>query len=361
MKQLQLCVFRSVVLCGMLGAGCGEALQDDAELGASQAPLDPSEGAAGGAAPTDVHAVHHAALQSTAATASGPYIDKSAIPTGSAGVDRPMLASTSEKPSAGDGTGAFRTVCSYSHMNFDDPIVFPGQPGKAHLHAYFGNTGAKASSTATSIATTGNSTCRGGTINRSAYWVPALIDAAGKPQKPLSLEVYYKTGYNGVAPRAVRSFPRGLRMIAGDMKSQTTQWNAYWGCRDHYIGKPGSVPRCNTGENIAMIVEFPQCWDGKNLDSADHKSHMAYADNGCPATHPVPIPAITMNVIYKNTGTALRLSSDMYDASRPGGFSAHADWFSGWDPAIVSTFVTKCLNPALDCHAHLLGDGRVTL
>ena len=354
MKQLQLV---TVVLCGVLEVACGEALQDDVERSPAHALLDVVSSAAGAAAPSAEHRGHAIAQPKAAA---GPYIDKRAIPTGSTGVNRPLLERTSERPSSSDGTGAFRTVCSYSHMNFDDPIVYPNQPGKAHLHAYFGNTGAKASSTANSLATTGNSTCRGGTINRSAYWVPALIDSAGKPQKPESLEVYYKTGYNGIAPRAVRSFPRGLRMIAGDMKSKSAQWNAYWACRDHYVGKPGSIPRCNRGENIVMIVEFPQCWDGKNLDSADHKSHMAYPDAGCPSTHPVAIPAITMNVIYK-PATGLRLSSDMYDAEQPGGFSAHADWFSGWDPAIVNTFVTKCLNPALDCHAHLLGDGRATL
>jgi hypothetical protein len=190
-----------------------------------------------------------------------------------------------------------------------------------------------------------------------------LIDAAGKPQKPQSLEVYYKSGYNGIAASAIRPFPTGLRMIAGDMRASSAQWNAYWGCRDHYVGRPGSIPRCNSGEDIAMIVEFPQCWDGKHVDSADHKSHMAYPDGrGCPATHPVPIPAITMNVIYKNPGaSALRLSSDMYSSALPGGFSAHADWFGGWDPAIVKTFVSKCINAAVDCHAHLLGDGREML
>lgn len=344
-----------------LGASCAQEMPDDPEITAAEAHLDGS-----GAAGSPAHAGHGAGVQLTAATAvaAGPRIDLKAIPTGSAGVDRPMLERTTEKPAGSDGTGAFRTVCSYSHMNFDDPIVFPGQPGKAHLHAYFGNTGAKASSTANSLATTGNSTCRGGTINRSAYWVPALIDSAGKPQKPVSLEVYYKSGYNGVAAKAIRSFPKGLRMIAGDARSASTQWNAYWGCRDHYVGRPGSIPRCNTGENIAMIVEFPQCWDGKRLDSADHKSHMAYpARGGCPSTHPVPIPAITMNVIYKNPGTTtgLRLASDMYDATLPGGYSAHADWFGAWDQAIVDTFVSKCINPALDCRSHLLGDGRAML
>ena len=344
----------AVSLCAALLAACAAEMPNDNDIGGSQELLAES------------HEAHMAAAAGSGAQAmagSMPFVDRTAIPVGSLGVDKVMLRATSEKPGASDGTGAFRTVCDYSHMNFDDPIVYPGQPGKAHLHAYFGNTGANAASTQSTLANSGNSTCRGGTINRSAYWAPALVDAAGKPQKPLSIEVYYKSGYGGVAPKAVRAFPTGLRMVAGDMHSSTTQSNAYWGCRDHYIGKPGSVPRCNAGENIAMIVEFPQCWDGKSLDSADHKSHMAYPrGSGCPATHPVPIPAITMNVIYKNPGTsALRLVSDMYSSSLPGGFSAHADWFGGWDPAIVNAFVSKCINPAVDCHSHLLGDGREML
>src|SRR5690606_18586551 len=115
--------------------------------------------------------------------------------------------------------GAFRTSCSFSHMNYDDPIVFPGQPGKAHLHAYFGNTLADASSTAESLRNSGNSTCRGGIANRSAYWVPAVIDENGAPVKPNSAQIYYKTGYRGIRPEQVQVFPQGLRMIAGDAKS----------------------------------------------------------------------------------------------------------------------------------------------
>ena len=317
-------------------------------------------GAVAGAGGSDPHAGHTTG-GSSSGTSTGPYIDTSAIPARATGSSVVQLQSTSEKPVGSDGTGAFRTVCSFSHMLFDDPIVYPGQPGAAHLHAFFGNTGANASSTVNSINTTGNSTCRGGIANRSAYWVPALIAPDGKPVKPKSIEVYYKSGYYGVKASAVKPMPDGLRMIAGSAKSSSAQRYAYWGCHESYIGKPGSIPNCGAGDSVTMIVEFPQCWDGKNLDSADHTSHMAYAQNGCPATHPVPIPAITFNVLYAQPsgGTAgYRLASDMYNTSQPGGFSAHADWWNGWDPAVSKTFVERCINPALDCRSHLLGDGR---
>jgi hypothetical protein len=38
-----------------------------------------------------------------------------------------------QRPS-GDNTGNFRVVCHYSHMNYDDAIVYPNQPGAAHMH-----------------------------------------------------------------------------------------------------------------------------------------------------------------------------------------------------------------------------------
>jgi hypothetical protein len=295
----------------------------------------------------------------------GPYINSAAIPKGDPGVSGMEIRSTSEQPNPNQDIGAFRTSCLFSHMNYDDPIVFPGQPGRAHLHAYFGNTAANAHSTADSIRNSGNSTCRGGIANRSSYWVPAVIDKNGTPITPEAAQIYYKTGYNGIAPSAVKVFPQGLRMIAGNAKATTKEQNdgGYWGC-ETYVGHTGNIPTCATGDQVVMFVAFPQCWNGKDLDSPDHKSHMAYPSRGaCPSTHPVAIPEISFNIYYKvpagSSSKDWRLSSDMYDPSIPGGFSAHGDWFEGWDRQVAETFVTRCLQPSSDCHSHLLGDGRM--
>jgi hypothetical protein len=111
-----------------------------------------------------------------------------------------------------------------------------------------------------------------------------------------------------------------------------------------------------------MVVEFPQCWDGENLDSVDHMSHVAYPTDGkCPSTHPVAIPLISYNVLYPVSDvTGWRLASDMYDSALPGGYAAHGDWFEGWDPEISKTF-ENCVEKGVDCHSHLLGDGRSIL
>ena len=112
------------------------------------------------------------------------------------------------------------------------------------------------------------------------------------------------------------------------------------------------------------MVFFPQCWDGVNLDSPDHKSHMSYTVNrACPATHPVALPEISFNVIYevteKNAPLHWRLSSDTYDRSLPAGYSSHGDWFNGWKSEFMKAFIDHCDRASRDCHAHLLGDGRM--
>lgn len=297
--------------------------------------------------------------------------DTVVVPRGDQGFADLRVQSTSEQPGPSDGTGAFRIVCNYSHMNFDDPIVSPGQRGASHLHTFFGNRGTNAFSTAESLATTGRSTCRGGIANRSAYWVPTLLDANAKPIIPASAIFYYKTGYNDIGPANIKAMPKGLRMIAGDKNASSKQDIAGWGCLETYIPDlPGSIPSAATcggaGKHVEMSVIFPQCWNGRDLDSADHKSHMAYPQfignkRICPSSHPVAIPEISFHIRYHipSTGTSgWRLSSDMYSTSKTGGFSAHGDWFDGWREDIKNMWVKNCDIAARDCHAHLLGEGK---
>lgn len=293
-----------------------------------------------------------------------PVINTALIPSRATGYSTDRVVATSERPGPSDGTGAFRTVCDFSHMAFDDPIVFPGQAGRSHLHAFFGNTGANANSTVASIATTGNSTCRGGTVNRSAYWVPAMIDTRdGRPLRPAQSHFYYKTGYNGIAPRSVNAVPPGLRMIAGDAMNATPNGRFRYTCNGGGGMSGQSIQNCGVGGELWMMLTFPQCWDGTNLDSPDHKSHMAYPSGGrCPSTHPVAIPEITFNIVYPvteaNAPLRWRLSSDNYSSSLPGGYSAHGDWWNGWKADIMDAWVRNCDQAAADCHSHLLGDGR---
>lgn len=58
---------------------------------------------------------------------------------------------------------------------------------------------------------------------------------------------------------------------------------------------------------IRATIIFPSCWDGKNVDSPDHRSHVAYASGAalagdkCPSTHPVRIPQVMYEIMFDTT------------------------------------------------------------
>lgn len=90
------------------------------------------------------------------------------------------------------------------------------------------------------------------------------------------------------------------------------------GVNDRIMGGAGApcdrsdtaeLPRKPCPGGIRVTVIFPSCWDGKSLDSPDHRSHVAYAPGNqalagdrCPSTHPVRIPQVMYEVMYDTSG-----------------------------------------------------------
>ncbi|WP_088317670.1 DUF1996 domain-containing protein [Kineosporia sp. R_H_3] len=283
------------------------------------------------------------------------------IPAGSPGSGLRRVVATTQQPSAGDGTGIFRTVCAYSHMNTDDVLAAEGRgAGAVPLRTYWGNTSARAGVPGP-WTSTGRSTCRGGTVDRSVYWVPSLVDTStGAPVAPQVVHVYLSTGYGGVRPAEVGVLPPGLRMVAGDPGATGAQQHAWWTCWGGDGRRSASPVSCGDAP-VELVVQFPQCWDGVRTDSPGHRAHLGYATgNGCPATRPVALPELSYHVLYPPTGPGgvrrWRLSTDV--PGRPAGTSAHAGWANGWDPGIAAAWTEHCLRAAVSCGSHLLGDGR---
>lgn len=301
---------------------------------------------------------------------------------GGEALEQGLVFSDEEVGEREDGTGAFRTNCLESHDSFDDPLVYPGQPNAAHHHIFFGNPTVDAFTTVDSLFDARETTCDGGTLNRSAYWIPALFDAQGERIEYVEPLFYYKTGYH-VPAESIVAPPEGLRMIAGEAMAESPQSTTVvkfrcssWESEQEWFdpGDPldhvSSLPDCPVDDILEIRIVFPQCWDGENLDSPDHQSHMAYPSRAvppvagtgaCPSTHPVAIPEISYNFavyVTPETGppSAWRFSSD-HDQSRPAGTSAHADWMNGWEPEIMEAIVQNCLKPAKECMVGLLGDG----
>ena len=236
----------------------------------------------------------------------------------------------------------FVSSCTFGHRAPDDPIVAFAQPGASHDHSFVGNTSTNASSTLATLLTTGTTCHRPG--DTAAYWMPTLLQN-GQPIQPNHAQIYYRR----TTMRHVEAFPPGFRMIAGDAKATAAQALrvTFWNC-GVVGGMPRSsdVPTCPNARRAALRlhVTFPSCWDGKNLDSPSHQSHVAYPVQGrCPSRFSHGLPQISLIYRYPTTGGAgATLASG-------GRFSGHADFFNAWRQSDLQTLVDGCLNALRHC------------
>jgi hypothetical protein len=107
------------------------------------------------------------------------------------------------------------------------------------------------------------------------------------------------------------------------------------------------VPRCS-GDSLRLRIVFPDCWNGKTLDSADHKSHMAYSRSGkCPAGW-VSVPQMTMGLRYWYSDGLGRDPSKV-TLSSGNAYNGHADFFNSWNQANLEALVKYCINAARNC------------
>ncbi len=262
----------------------------------------------------------------------------------------------------GSTAGQFRVACEYSHFGYDDPIVFPGQPGRSHLHMFFGNTLTDAFTTQEKLVDTGGGTCSGFELNRSAYWTPALLDGSGNTVVPDSIIIYYKTKY----PDAVTAMPQGLQMVAGNTTAESFEASGllHWSCgpNGHAYDHTNRIPDCN-GDVINASIQFPNCWDGVNLTSSDFVSHLTYANDqqACPTSHPKRLPQISILMYFPGTDSVdgWQLSSDQTDGfnGAPGG-TLHADWWGGWNDETMNLWIDGCMKASRNCSFGQTGGPR---
>jgi hypothetical protein len=232
--------------------------------------------------------------------------------------------------------------CRFSHQAPDDPIVFPGKPGASHQHTFVGNRTTNAFSSFGSLRS-GVTTCTR-QDDTAAYWVPTLYEGT-TPIFPEAATIYYRRG----TVAEVSTFPNNLRMIAGDAAATSPQSMrvTFWSCGiASGVDRASTVPSCpdTRGSFLRLHIRFPECWDGRNLGSADHKSHMAYATRaGCPSTHPVEVPQITQIYRYPTRG------GEGFSLASGGHYSAHADFVNAWKPGALKKLVNDCLNALVHC------------
>ncbi len=238
--------------------------------------------------------------------------------------------------------GQVVTDCGYSHSAADDPIVFPGQPGMSHEHDFFGNTSTNADST-TAALLKGATTCQK-QLDTAAYWAPQLRDH-GQAVVPVKSVAYYRAA-PGVDPKNVVPYPEGLHIIAGDMTATEplSPDLAGWACGVS-SAHDAAPPQCPNSAPLRAVMTFPDCWDGVNTDSKNHKSHMVNSFEGlCPKSHPVHVPQLTFAVAYPISGTG-------HDLTLASGstYGIHADFINSWDQEGLANEIRLCLNRDVVC------------
>ncbi|KAF1836477.1 hypothetical protein BDW02DRAFT_567068 [Decorospora gaudefroyi] len=250
-----------------------------------------------------------------------------------------------------------RFQCSQLVVDRLDPLVNPGSIPSPHLHQIVGGNSFTASMDPSTHDLVTESTCTSCTFSEdfSNYWTAVLYFRArnGTYKRVPQFVSEFLTGNAGITVYYIpdtenlvntTAFRPGFRMLAGDAAASTPVVGARKTCHRCMpeTGDFGSLscappddkalPKTPCLGGIRSTVTFPTCWDGVNLDSPDHMSHVAYATGAaetdvgptgtCPESHPVVIPQVMYEVMWDvSISVFLRIFLLFEVLANPGGTS----------------------------------------
>ncbi|GAA3073947.1 hypothetical protein GCM10020254_17200 [Streptomyces goshikiensis] len=235
--------------------------------------------------------------------------------------------------------------------------------GAHHMHDYVGNKITDAFSTNNSLAAAGT-TCTNG--DQSAYYWPVLRLRDGRAEKdanapgggqdanvgtilkPKQVTTDFKGSPNG----KVTAMPRFMRIITGDAKAFTNgpgNANASWSCTGFENRQlKDKYPVCPKGSDVVRTFKFQSCWDGKNIDSANHRTHVAFANaNGsCPNGFKA-IPQLVQRIVYAvPAGSQFAVDSFPEQLHKP--VTDHGDFINVMKDGLMANAV-RCINDGRAC------------
>jgi hypothetical protein len=150
------------------------------------------------------------------------------------------------------------------------------------------------------------------------------------------MNAYYRKNNGDVG--TFIAFPAGLKALSGGFS-----YNC--GTGTPFTTTPYDCTPYGPKAYLRLGTRFASCWDGVNLDSADHKSHLAFPKRGiCPATHPVQLPRLTFHIRYPSV-----IDPTLYTLSSGALSTLHGDFFNGWDQDRLQHLVDACLNASVAC------------
>ncbi|MFD0353384.1 DUF1996 domain-containing protein [Streptomyces sp. NPDC127110] len=270
-------------------------------------------------------------------------------------------------PSGGASKGSFSSECGRNengHFNPDNVIVAPGvSNGAHHMHDYVGNKTTDAFSTNDSLAASGT-TCGNG--DQSTYYWPVLRLRDGRAEKdakapgggqdanvgtilkPKQVTISFK----GSPVSQVKAMPRFLRIITGDAKAfsnGTANANASWSCtgfEDRQL--KDKYPVCPKGSDVVRTFTFQSCWDGRNTDSANHRTHVDFADrNGRCKKGFTAVPQLVQRITY-GVAPGSRIAVDSFPEQLHKPVTDHGDFINVMSDGLMARAV-GCINSGRTC------------
>ncbi|MFF1711782.1 DUF1996 domain-containing protein [Streptomyces sp. NPDC058268] len=269
----------------------------------------------------------------------------------------------------GASRGSFTTKCGTNEngkFNPDNVIAAPGvSNGAHHMHDYVGNQATDAFSSDDDLAN-GDTTCRNQGDKSTYYW-PVLrlqngedendagADGGGKDQNVGQIQTPSSVTlkFAGNPTSKVVAMPRFLRIITGDAKSLTNgdaNANASWSCtgfEDRQL--KDKYPICPEGSQVVRTFNFQSCWDGQNTDSANHRTHVAFADarsGACPQGFKA-IPQLVQRIVYDvPPGPGFAVDSFPEQLHKP--ITDHGDFINVFDQRLMNR-MAKCINSGQRC------------
>jgi hypothetical protein len=266
------------------------------------------------------------------------------------------IADVPTRPTPAVGGGTFSWSCGSNevgHRNTANVVVAPGWTGPAHhTHDYVGNLDVDPRTDLNRLAES-PTTCANG--DASTYFWPVLRLRAGTGhhdgviQAPAAVTLTFA----GSAHGDVLPIPTLLRGTVGDALAATNggaNASPTWTCGDRLDRRTTRYPACAAGERVTRVFDFPSCWDGRRVDSADHRSHLVFAalDGTCPRGT-FALPRLRMMVAYDLPADA-RFAIDAFAEQHNDPSTDHA-FFVNAMPAALMSDVVSCLNTGRRCES----------
>ncbi|WP_069772505.1 DUF1996 domain-containing protein [Streptomyces sp. LUP30] len=289
-------------------------------------------------------------------------------------------------PASGPSRGTFTSSCGVNAnglFNSDNVIVAPGvSNGAHHFHDYIGNQSNNAFASDGDLAKAETSCVDQG--DRSTYYWPVLRLQNGAQERDAGSPGGGVEGNAGKIvtakdvtltfvgnPRSqVTAMPRLLRIITGDAKAfvnGTANANASWSCtgfEDRQL--KDKYPLCPAGSDVVRTFRFQSCWDGANIDSANHRTHVAFAgaDGSCPNGFKA-VPQLVQRIVYDVDAPSLQdggkttplFAVDSFPEQLHKPVTDHGDFINVFDDNLMREMV-DCINGGRTCGAGTKpGDG----